>query len=241
MTDLNNWIPIVLLTLAAGIAMPVGAALAGIEGIRPYWLESEVRHSVIAFGGGALLSSVALVLVPEGIKNLEPLMIAVCFIAGGVAFMVLDIYLAARATPSSQLVAMLSDFVPEALALGATFAVSKTSGILLAGIIALQNLPEGFNACREVTQSTHYRTSQVVGAFALMALLGPISGLAGHFVLSDYPTIVSAIMLFSAGGILYIIFEDIAPQVRLNKHWAPPLGAVTGFLLGILGKVALGA
>jgi ZIP family zinc transporter len=48
-------------------------------------------------------------------------------------------------------------------------------------------------------------------------------------------------MLFSAGGILYIIFEDIAPQVRLNKHWAPPLGAVTGFLLGILGKVALGA
>jgi ZIP family zinc transporter len=74
-----------------------------------------------------------------------------------------------------------------------------------------------------------------------MALLGPISGLAGHFVLSDYPTIVSAIMLFSAGGILYIIFEDIAPQVRLNKHWAPPLGAVTGFLLGILGKVALGA
>jgi ZIP family zinc transporter len=33
---------------------------------------------------------------------------------------------------------MLSDFVPEALALGATFVVSKDAGFLLAGIIALQ-------------------------------------------------------------------------------------------------------
>jgi len=221
--------------------MPIGASIAGIEHIRPRWLETEIRHSVIAFGGGALLAAVALVLVPEGVRNLDPLMIVVCFTSGGVAFMVLDIRLAAKATPASQLVAMLSDFIPEALALGATFVVSKASGLLLAGIIALQNLPEGFNACREVTKTTHYRVSQVVGAFALIALLGPISGLAGYFVLSAYPKVVSAIMLFSGGGILYLIFQDIAPQSKLKKHWAPPLGAVIGFLLGVLGKVAVGA
>jgi ZIP family zinc transporter len=238
---LNDWIPIVVLTLIAGLAMPIGATIAGIEHIRPRWLETEVRHSVIAFGGGALLAAVALVLVPQGIQNLDPLMIVVCFASGGVTFMALDIYLAARATPASQLVAMLSDFVPEALALGATFAVSKASGILLAGIIALQNLPEGFNACREITKSTHYRVSQVVGAFSLMALLGPISGLAGYFVLSAYSKIVSAIMLFAAGGILYLIFQDIAPQSKLQRHWAPALGAVAGFLLGVLGKIAVDA
>ena len=238
---MNDWILIIVLTLVPGVAMPIGAFFAGIEHIRPYWLESEVRHSVIAFGGGALLAAVALVLVPEGIRNLDPLMIVVCFMSGGVAFMLLDILLAARATSASQLVAMLSDFIPEALALGATFAVSKASGLLLAGIITLQNLPEGFNACREVTSSTHYRVSQVVGAFALMALLGPISGLTGYFVLSDFPKVVSAISLFAAGGILYLIFQDIAPQAQLKKHWAPPLGAVTGFLLGVMGKVAVGA
>jgi ZIP family zinc transporter len=153
--------------------------------------------------------------------------------------MLLDILLAAKATSSSQLVAMLSDFIPEALALGATFAVSQSAGLLLALIITLQNLPEGFNACIELTKSTHYRASQIVGAFALMALLGPISGLTGYFVLSNHPQIVSAIMLFSAGGILYIIFEDIAPQSRLEKQWAPAMGAVAGFLLGILGEVAV--
>lgn len=237
---LNDWILIVVLTLIPGIAMPIGASFAGLERIRPRWLESEIRHSVIAFGGGALLAAVALVLVPEGIKNLPPLLIVVCFISGAVAFLLLDVLLAAKDTPASQLVAMLSDFVPEALALGATFAVSKASGVLLAGIIALQNLPEGFNACREVTNSTHYRVSQVVGAFALMAVLGPIAGLTGYFVLSDFPELVAAISLFAAGGILYLIFQDIAPQAKLEKHWAPPLGAVAGFLLGVMGKVAVG-
>ncbi|MFV8816777.1 ZIP family metal transporter [Haliea sp. E17] len=234
---MSDWIQITLLTLFAGIAMPIGAAIAGAEHIRPRWLENEVRHSVIAFGGGALLAAIALVLVPEGIRNLPPLWIVLCFMGGGVCFMLLDAHLAARGTPASQLMAMLSDYIPEALALGATFVVFRDAGILLACIIALQNLPEGFNACRELTASTHYRTSHVVGAFTLMTLLGPAAGLTGYFLLSGFPQLVSGISLFAAGGILYVVFQDIAPQSTLKKHWAPPLGAVAGFLLGILGKI----
>lgn len=45
--------------------MPIGAANAAVARIRPHWLETEVRHGVIAFGGGALLSAVTLVLVPQ--------------------------------------------------------------------------------------------------------------------------------------------------------------------------------
>ncbi len=238
---LADWLQIVLLTLLAGITMPVGAALAGAERIRPRWLENDIRHSIIAFGGGALLAAVALVLVPENMHKLDLLPVSLCFLGGGVAFMLLDAHLAKRGTAASQLVAMLSDFVPEALALGATFVVSREAGLLLAGIIALQNLPEGFNACRELTASTHFRVPKIVLAFALMALLGPAAGLTGHLLLAGFPQLVAAISLFAAGGILYIIFQDIAPQSRLAKHWAPPLGAVAGFLFGVLGKIALGA
>jgi ZIP family zinc transporter len=42
-------------------------------------------------------------------------------------------------------------------------------------------------------------------------------------------------MLVAAGGILYAVFQDIAPQVKLEKHWAPPFGAVLGFVLGLVG------
>lgn len=241
MIELSVWLQVALLTLGAGITMSIGAALAGIERIRPGWLEDEFRHAVIAFGGGALLAAVALVLVPEGIRSLSSSAVFGWFAAGGVAFMLLDRWLAAHGTSASQLTAMLSDFVPEALALGATFTVSRESGLLLAGIIALQNLPEGFNAYRELALSTGYRGSKVVLAFALTALLGPLAGLTGHFLLAGYDDVIASIMLFAAGGILYIIFQDIAPQVRLQNHWAPPLGAVAGFLLGVMGKLALGA
>lgn len=232
-----DWIEIAVLTLIAGVAMPVGAAIAAIENIHPRWLETEVRHSVIAFGGGALLAAVALVLVPEGSRNLSLLATALCFAAGAVAFMALDIILAANKAPASQLVAMLSDFVPEALALGATFVVSKSSGFLLALIIALQNLPEGFNAYRELLSSAHYKALKIIVAFIFMALLGPIAGLIGYFYLSNYEQLISGIMLFAAGGILYLIFQDIAPQAKLKNHWAPTLGAVGGFLLGLIGKM----
>ncbi|WP_346797603.1 divalent cation transporter [Halomonas sp. Bachu 37] len=236
---MSNLLQITVLTLIAGLAMPIGASIAAVERIRPNWLENELRHSVIAFGGGALLAAVALVLVPEGIRTLSPLAIFVCFAGGGVTFMILDRRLAANDAPVSQLIAMLADFIPEALALGATFALSRDAGLLLAGVIALQNFPEGFNAYRELKSSTHYRRLQIIGAFILMAMLGPAAGLSGYFVLSGYPKVVSAIMLFAAGGILYLIFQDIAPQARLKKHWAPPLGAVAGFLLGVMGQILI--
>ncbi|WP_297791269.1 divalent cation transporter [uncultured Marinobacter sp.] len=239
MLETNGLLQILLLTLMAGLAMPLGAVIASVERIHPRWLETEVRHSVIAFGGGALLAAVALVLVPEGTRNLPLPAIVACFSAGGIAFMGMDMWLSANDTPASQLVAMLSDFVPEALALGATFSVSSEGGVLLAGIIALQNVPEGFNSYRELKRVTHYRNRQIVGGVALMALLGPAAGAGGYFLLSDAPQVVSGIMLFAAGGILYLIFQDIAPQAKLKKHWAPALGALAGFLLGVVGKVAV--
>ena len=66
--------------------MPAGALLAAVEHIRPHWLEKEFRHSVLAFGAGALLSAVALVLVPEGIKHQAVVPAALWFVAGGFGF-----------------------------------------------------------------------------------------------------------------------------------------------------------
>lgn len=235
---MHDWVLIVCLTLMAGLAMPLGALIASFARFRSEWLDSEFRHSVIAFGGGALMSAVALVLVPEGIKKLSLVQAAICFSSGGVAFMLLDIRLNAMKGSFSQLVAMLTDFIPEALALGATLALGGSAGLLLAGLMALQNLPEGFNAYKELERYSHYGRWKIVGAFTVMALLGPAAGMAGYG-LSAYPVLISAVMLFAGGGILYLVFQDIAPQAHLEKRWGPPLGAVCGFLLGIIGQMVL--
>lgn len=226
---------IVASTLLAGLAMALGATIACFEKIGEEWIEEEFRHGVMAFGGGALLSAVALVLVPEGIVNLNPLPACIWFIAGGLGFMLLDIYLKKINTPASQLAAMLSDFIPESIALGAAFATGSSSAFLLAALIALQNFPEGFSAYRELNATSAYKPQKIIFMFSLMAILGPIAGVSGYLWLSESPVVIAAIMLFASGGILYSIFQDLAPQVKLEKHWAPPMGAVLGFVLGMFG------
>ena len=228
-------IVVIISTLLAGLAMTLGAVIAHFEKIEEEWLEEEFRHGVMAFGGGALLSAVALVLVPDGLDALNPMAASVWFLLGGIGFMLLDIYLKKINTPASQLAAMLSDFIPESIALGAAFATGSTSGFLLAGLITLQNIPEGFSAYRELSSASAYKPYKIIVIFSLMALLGPISGISGYLWLSGYPEIVASIMLFASGGILYSIFQDLAPQVKLENHWLPPMGAILGFMLGMFG------
>jgi len=149
--------------------------------------------------------------------------------------MLLDFYLTKIATPASQLAAMLSDFIPESIALGAAFATGSETAFLLAALIALQNIPEGFSAYRELHATRAFRARTIILMFACMALLGPLSGMTGYLWLSDRPDVVAVIMLMASGGILYSIFQDLAPEVRYENHWAPPLGAVLGFMVGIVG------
>jgi len=232
MSSLNT---VILLTLFSGLAVPLGAILASMRLFKLDWLDTEFKHIVIAFGGGALLSAVALVLVPEGIKNLTILQSGFYFITGGLFFMLIDIVFNKIKTSASQLMAMLADFIPESIALGATFLVNKKSALLLASLIALQNMPEGFNAFYELKASSAFSRLKIILLFILLALLGPVAGVLGYLVLSDSPGIVSAIMLFASGSILYSVFQDIAPQVPLEKHWFPPMGAVLGFVFGLVG------
>ncbi|GAA6133982.1 divalent cation transporter [Oceaniserpentilla sp. 4NH20-0058] len=226
-----------IFTAAAGFAMPLGALIARFEHAQKDWLENELRHSVMAFAAGALVSAIALVLVPQGIAHLNAYWACSMFVGGAFAFMLVDIYLAKQNTPASQLAAMLTDFIPESLALGAIFSMGSDHALLLALLIGLQNLPEGFNAYREILESGRSKAFNVIIMFALLALLGPICGLIGYEYLALLPHVLSAIMLFAAGGIMYSVFQDIAPNVKLEEHWFPPMGAVLGFVLGMLGHM----
>ena len=228
-----------LLALMASITIPLGALLACIKQLQPSWLEEELRHAVIAFGAGILLAAIALVLVPKGMEHLSLTWMIVYFTLGGISFFLIDKEFTKKVGPVSQLMAMSLDFVPEAMALGAMITYDRGTALLLCLLIAFQNLPESFNAFREIRGSVHITHKKLVGGFALLMLLGPVSALLGLYFLTGADAWLAGIMSFSSGGILYLIFQDIAPQVPLEKHWAPPLGAVGGFLVGIVGHMLL--
>ena len=229
-----------LYTTISGSCILVGGLLARVERIRPLWLEQELRHSIIAFGGGILVAAIAFVLVPEGRQYVQsPVAEAAIFLAGGITFLLIERWLSARKQQLPQTLAMLLDFVPESLAMGGLFALGSPVAPLLAVLIGLQNLPEGFNAYRELFAMSRFRARNTVAIMALMIVPGPVAGIAGWIVAPDHPALVGATMLFAAGGILYLLFQDIAPQARLERHWAPTLGAVLGFCSAMLAQALI--
>jgi len=243
--------PVLFMSTLAAAAIPVGGLFGCLQPLFRRWLDTEFRHTVIAFGGGALLAAVSLVLVPKGMDSLSGPLVALAMMGGGIVFGLSDAALSRARGSASQLLAMLADFIPEVMALGALFAAGGRGAYVLALLIALQNLPEGFNALRELSahrdppRKHRGRTGQAIAPwrvlvmFALLVPLGPLGGLVGHVWLADQQAVLGFIMLFASGGILYLVFQDIAPQAQLERHWAPSLGAVAGFLLGVMGHLAV--
>jgi ZIP family zinc transporter len=235
---MDPFVAMLLYTTASGSCILVGGFLARIERIRPHWLEQELRHTIIAFGGGILIAAIAFVLVPEGQEYLEaPIPGVAIFLAGGLVFMQVERYLSARRRELPQTIAMLLDFVPESLAMGGMFALGSPAAPLLAILIGLQNLPEGFNAYREILAVAGDRKQRTLPIMLVMILPGPVAGILGWYIAPASPEFVGATMLFASGGILYLLFQDIAPQSRLERHWAPTLGAVLGFCLAMVADL----
>jgi zinc transporter, ZIP family len=71
----------------------------------------------------------------------------------------------------------------------------------------------------------------------LLRLLGPLAAGLGLAFFSDRPELLGLVMVFAAGGILYLVFQEIAPAVTLQNRRLPALGAVVGFLLGLIGQM----
>lgn len=95
---------------AAGLAIPVGAWLSQQDWFKSAWVASEVRHGILAFGAGALLAAVTLLLVSSGVESLSLAVLTLAFFGGGFVFAWLDLMLSRRQNTLSQVIAMLTDF-----------------------------------------------------------------------------------------------------------------------------------
>ncbi len=230
---------IITLSWLAGLTAFIGSLGARWETIPESTVKSECIHGIVAFGGGILAAAVAFALAPEAIEVLSPWLLALTFCAGGILFCGVDAWIAGRGGSLAQFMAMLLDFVPEAISLGAVFGRDRSLGYLLAIFIAAQNLPEGFNSFREIRASGATSKSALTALF-LISLLGPVAAYCGYRFLQDQKIWTAAIMSFAGGGILYLVFQDIAPQAKMQRHWKPPIGAVLGFAVGMVGHQLIG-
>ncbi|NRB82598.1 MAG: ZIP family metal transporter [Winogradskyella sp.] len=221
----------------AGITIFLGGLLANYfnHHIKESPIKYEITHTLMSFGAGIILSALALVLIPKGLEELELLPFAFSFLFGALLFLFLDQYLAKKGSQTATLLAMLMDFIPESIALGAVFAIEPKMATVLGVFIGLQNLPEAFNAFRDLVQSG-FSVKKTLIIFFFLSFLGITGALIGHYLLSDYPDLTAHLMTFASGGILYLLIQDIIPESKLEKKYLTSLGAIIGFLVGVISE-----
>ena len=236
MLNTGDTLKIIIYSSAAGLPIIIGGLISSFLQNKEYRYKNIINHFITAFGGGALLSAISFVLIPKAVTALSMPQMVLIFISGTLFFMVLDILSSKIGGSFAQVLSMMMDFIPESLALGASFAFDHSFGLLIAVFIGLQNLPEGYNSYLEL--SIKMRKRQALMLMFGLSFIGIIAALTGKFFLND-EIVIDSIMLFAGGGILYLIFQDIAPESKIKNDWLPATGASIGFLIGMIGEKLL--
>jgi ZIP family zinc transporter len=228
---------LILFSGIAGVTVFIGGVLANVfnHHIKESPVKYEITHTLMSFGAGIILSALALVLIPKGMEELELLPMAFSFLVGAILFMLIDQYLAKKGGKTATLMAMIMDFIPESIVLGAVFALDPKMATLLAVFIGLQNLPEAFNSFRDLVQSG-FTTKKTLIIFFFLSFFGIIGALIGHFLLRGYQNLTAHLMVFASGGILYLLIHDIIPKSKFEKNYLTSLGATFGFLAGVIAE-----
>ena len=231
---------LILFSGFAGATVFIGGLLANLfdHHIKDSPVKYQVVHTLMSFGAGIILSAIALVLVPKGMEELSIWGVIGSFSLGAIIFMLIDRRLAKSGGQQATLLAMMMDFVPESIALGAVFAIEPQMVLLLAVFIGLQNLPESFNSFRDLVKSG-FSVNKTLAIFFVLSFFGVISALIGHFFLREHPDLTAHLMIFASGGILYLLIQDIIPESKLADNHLTSLGATLGFLIGIAGKMLI--
>lgn len=225
---------IILYSFASGVTVIIGGSLARSNLIPRNELGREISHSIVAFGAGVIVAAAAFVLTPRAINQLSLAVIVSVFLAGAALFLLLDKLIGRHGGRLAQLMAMSMDYIPEAIALGSVFSYDRHTGLLLALFIGLQNLPESYNAFDDLVKSG-FSPNKSLLILIPFGFIGIVAAILGYLFLSDSAGLLSGLMLFSAGGILYLVFQDIAPMIKYKSHRVPALGATLGFMVGIIG------
>ncbi len=228
---------IIFYSLLSGITVFLGGlfSLYFEKNFKKGFLKDEIIHFFIAFGTGIMLSAISFVLIPHGLEKTSVLLAVILFLLGGIIFYLIDGYIQSKAGNVAQIIAMLLDFIPESIALGALFAYDYKIGIILALFIGLQNFPEAFNSYLELRKSKFSIKSTLIILF-LLSFVGIIFSLLGYYLLSSNQNITSALMVFASGGILYLIFQDIAPSLKYKNNRLIAIGVNFGFIIGIFSS-----
>jgi len=247
----------VLVAAAAGL----GAASFLLIGAAIGWfarVPANIVAGVMAFGAGALISTLAFELVLEAHRTGGLGATLGGFLLGAIVFVIADLLLArqgARARKRSialqsepgihahpaprasatvglaVAVGALLDGVPESLVLGLSLAEGGIVSLPILIAVAVSNLPEGLGSAagmRHEGRSARY----VFGVWGGIVLASGLAAALGFALLAGAPTeVVAGVTTVAAGGILAMVANTMIPEAFAADRSFTGLWAALGFAL----------
>ncbi|GGN12514.1 ZIP family zinc transporter [Actinoplanes campanulatus] len=231
--------------LFAGSALLLGAAIGYLAKV-----PRRLLASVMAFGAGVLLSTVAFELIDEAYKQggMRPTTIGAA--AGALIYTGCNILLARRGArhrkrsgdqqPSEQeqdgsgtaiALGALLDGVPESIVIGTSLLSGGTVGAVTVAAVFISNVPEGLSSAAGMRAAGRSRL-YVFGLWTGIAVISGLAALAGYTVLGDASdALMASIIALAGGAILSMVADTMIPEAFENAHLLVGLITVAGFLL----------
>ncbi len=131
--------------------------------------------------------------------------------------------------------------LPEGIAAGVSFGAENTAdAFLIAGGIALQNIPEGMVIISPMLAAgvKPRRTFVIAAATGLVEVVGT---LIGYFAVSIASAILPFALAFAGGTMLYVISDEMIPETHAHgSQRGATYALLVGFSLMLVADVLLG-
>ena len=119
--------------------------------------------------------------------------------------------------------------LPEGIAAGVGFGSGDTSGaLIIAGGIALQNIPEGMVIIAPML-AAGIKPKKTFMIAALTGIVEVLGTLVGYFAVSISAAILPFALAFAGGTMLYVISDEMIPETHAHGH---ERGATYALLVG---------
>ena len=224
--------------LLAASALVLGSIVVVLRPVK-----SRTIGLIMAFGSGALISSVAYELVAEAYR-IAPgeLGVGVAFFAGAFTFYVGDVLIeriggAKRKSASGEqsgaalgiLLGSVLDGIPESFVLGISLIGGGTLSLAYFAGVFLSNFPEGLSSSAGLLKAG-YERRWILTLWGLIAVISAFSAGLGFTLFSDAsPVVGAALLTFAGGAIITMLADSMMPEAFKDTGKLAGLLTALGF------------
>ncbi len=220
----------------------IGAVLAIAVDLPP-----RAVGTLLAFGAGALVSSVSFELADEAIKQGGVILFGAGLAAGALTFYVGDRALESRSgkrrphrgkgsgSSSGAVLALGAqlDGIPEQTALGISLAGGAKVNIALIVAIFVSNLPESVGSAADLRKAGS-SSARILGLWILVAVTGIVATALGYGLLDTASGEVRGVVnAFAAGAVLCMLIDSMIPEAREDGGRSAGLATMLGFAVAV--------